>query len=355
MAGFMAAPRNHQLDGWRGIAVLGVMWLHWAIPKWRGGFPFEIGLFFFLTLTGFFITRILLREQDRGLDSGEGWKLRAFGNFQRQRALRILVPCYAAMLFGMLVGAPDLLAHPIVYFAHLSNFHIAMLPEWPWGTSHYWTLAIQQQFYLFWPLLIFSVPRRWLTATLVAMVLIAPVSRALFELRFPAIHEPGAITPCAFDYLGCGSLLALFMHRGMKTDDRRLRIAAWLCFAAYVTLYTMAACGHPVPGLRFLQQTFLSVAMAGLIAATLQGLRGPLGRLLEHPALQHVAKISYSLYLFHNLVPMALGYLAPILWKIDGSLGTGTRLLAFALVSWGISWLSWRFIELPLERRRRAT
>lgn len=54
--------RNTQLDGWRAFAVLGVMWPHWAPPAWRGGIPFEIGLFYFLTLTGFLITRILLKR-----------------------------------------------------------------------------------------------------------------------------------------------------------------------------------------------------------------------------------------------------------------------------------------------------
>lgn len=348
----MSTARNHQLDGWRALSVLGVMWLHWAIPKWRGGFPFEIGLYFFLTLTGFLITRILLRQQDQGLASGDSWKLSAFRDFQWRRALRILIPCYAAMLFGLLVGAPDLREHPLVYFAHLSNFHIALLPEWPWGTSHYWTLAIQQQFYLLWPLLIFLLPRKLLGATLIGLVLLAPASRAVIDHHFPEVHHPGAISLCALDYLGCGSLLALLMHQGMKTNDLRLRASAWCCFAIYTALYLTGSNGHSVPVLEPFQQTFLSVAMVGLIAATLSGLRGPLAWLLEHPVLQHIARISYSLYLFHNLVPMALGFVIPILWKIEGSAGTAIRLMAFFLASWGVAWLSWRFIERPLERLR---
>jgi len=353
MAVSMAASRNHQLDGWRAIAVLGVMWLHWAIPKWRGGIPFEIGLYFFLTLTGFLITRILLRERDKGEASGQPWVGAAFRDFQWRRALRILVPCYVAMLFGLLVGAPDLRAHPLVYFLHVSNFHIAFLPEWPFGTSHYWTLAIQQQFYLLWPLLIFFTPRRALGPTLLFLVALAPISRVILQHGFPEIHHPGAISSCALDYLAGGSLLALAMHGGMKTDNRCLKLAAWICLAVYSVLYTLDWNGHPVPGLRHLQQTFLTVSMAGLIAATLRGFSGLLGRFLTHPWLLHVSKISYSLYLFHCLVPMGLGFVLPMLWDIDGSLGTGIRLVAFFLTSWGVSWLSWRFIEQPLERIRR--
>ncbi|BCX48410.1 acyltransferase [Haloferula helveola] len=352
MAPVLSASRNQELDGWRAIAVLGVMWLHWAIPKWRGGIPFEIGLYFFLTLTGFLITRILLRERDRGDQSGKPWAAEAFRRFQFRRALRILIPCYAAMVFGLIVGAEDIRQHPFVYFAHLSNFHIALLPEWPHGTSHYWTLAIQQQFYLLWPILIFIVPKRALTAVLILLVAVAPISRFVLLHHFPQVHHPGAISLCALDYLASGSLLALAMHRGLAPSDSRLRLAAWGCLAVYSVLYTLDWIGRPVPGLRHVQQTFLCVSMAGLIAATLHGLPRPVAHVLTRPWVLHIAKISYSLYLLHCLVPMALGHVAPFLWEIDGSLGTAVRLICFALAAWGVSWLSWRWIEQPVNQMR---
>lgn len=85
--------RNTQLDGWRAFAVLGVMWPHWAPPAWRGGIPFEIGLFYFLTLTGFLITRILLRARLAG-EAGQGaWQRAAVEDFMKRRFARILIPC----------------------------------------------------------------------------------------------------------------------------------------------------------------------------------------------------------------------------------------------------------------------
>ncbi|MGE9270307.1 MAG: acyltransferase family protein [Verrucomicrobiales bacterium] len=349
----MGNSRNHQLDGWRAIAVLGVMWLHWAPPAWRGGIPFEIGLYFFLTLTGFLITRILLRDRDRGESTGGPWGIEAFRAFQFRRALRILVPCYAAMCFGLLVGAQDIRENPWVYFAHLSNFHIALLQEWPHGTSHYWTLAIQQQFYLFWPVLIYLVPRGCLLGTLLVLVSLAPASRAVLAVAFPQVFHPGAITTCAFDYLGCGALLAWSMHRGeLAGGGGWLRVAAWLCLPVYGLLYTLDWVGRPVPVLGHFQQTFLSVSMVGLIASTLQGFPDWRGRVLESSMLQHVAKISYSLYLFHCLVPMALGWVLPGLWAVGGGLGEGLRLGVFFAASWGVAWLSWWFLERPLERMR---
>jgi peptidoglycan/LPS O-acetylase OafA/YrhL len=348
----LTTPRNAPLDGWRAIAVLGVMWLHWSIPAWRGPIPFEIGLYFFLTLTGFLITRILLRERDAGEASGKPWRLAALKRFQWRRALRILVPCYAAMIFGLAVGADDLRQHPLVYFAQVSNFHLATLPAWPEGTAHYWTLAIQQQFYLLWPLLVFGLPRRALAPAFVIAVGMAPLSRLVLLHHFPEIPNPGAITSSALDFLGGGSLLALALHRGLDPGDPRLRAPVWTAFALYLVLYSFDIQGHPLPGLRHFQQTLLTVAMVGLVAATLAGLPAPVARVLAWRPLQHVARISYSLYLLHNLVPLALGWVLPALWWIDGPPGTALRLAVFALASWGLSWLSWRWIEQPMERLR---
>ena len=111
------------------------MWLHWVPAAWRGHFPFEIGLFFFLTLTGFLITRILLRERTACEERGGKWHFKAYVHFQKRRMMRILVPCYAAMLFAIIVGAPDIRQHWLAYFGHWSNFHMAFMAGWPSGTA----------------------------------------------------------------------------------------------------------------------------------------------------------------------------------------------------------------------------
>ena len=349
----MSTPRNTQLDGWRAFAVLGVIWLHWAPREWRGAVPFEIGLYFFLTLTGFLITRILLREKSAGEASGSPWRATAYRGFQKRRALRILIPCYAAMLFAWIFGAEDLRAHPLYYLTHTVNFHIAFLPQYPSGTAHYWTLAIQVQFYLLWPLLVFLAPRRWLPPLLLGFVALAPLSRWLLLHHFPQVINPGAISTSTADYFGTGALLALAMDRGMKAGDRRLGIAAWIAFAGYAVLYCFDEAGRPIPGLRHFQQTLLSLAFAGLISATLRGFSGRLGKVLEHPAAQHVGKLSYGLYLFHTAIPLALGKLLPFLWHpvFQGPL-LAVRLAAFALASWGVAWLCWRYLEQGLDRFR---
>lgn len=347
----MAATRNTQLDGWRAFAVAGVMWFHW-VPELRGPFPFEIGLFFFLTLTGFLITRILLRERAAGEAAGGRWRWRAYRGFQHRRLTRILAPCYAAMLFAIVVGAPDIRAHPLAYFAHVSNFHMAMMDGWPSGTAHYWTLAIQMQFYLLWPLLVFFAPRRWLGPLFGCAVLLAPLSRHLIGRWFPEIHHMQAVSVCALDYFGAGALLALAFEHGVKEGDRRITLAGRIAFVVYAVIYAFNEAGRPLPGCGIFQQTFLAVAFAGLISATLAGFRGKRRRVLDHPAVQHVGRLSYGLYLFHTPVPLLLGHVLPFLWfpVFDGPL-LFVRIAVFALVSWGAAWLCWRWLEGP-ERLR---
>jgi peptidoglycan/LPS O-acetylase OafA/YrhL len=341
--------RNTQLDGWRAFAVAGVMWHHWAPKAWRGAFPFEIGLFFFLTLTGFLITRILLREKAAGEAAGGSWKRRAYQGFQKRRLARILAPCYAAMLFAIAAGASDIRAHPLAYFGHVSNFHMAWLDGWPSGTAHYWTLAIQMQFYLLWPLLVFLLPRRALGRVFAACLLAAPLARLFIEREFPAIRHSEAMGVTALDYFGAGALLALALERGMPAGERRIAITGWLAFAGYVALYVANASGWRMAELGCLQQTLLAIAFAALISTTLGGLGGITGRMLEHPAAQHVGRLSYGLYLFHTPVPLFLGWVLPILWQPAFNAGPllGVRLLVFTLVSWGFAWLCWRWLEGP--------
>lgn len=343
----MAAQRNKQLDGWRAFAVAGVMWVHWSPVPWHKSLPFELGLFYFLTLTGFLLTRILLRERTTGEAFPEKWRWPYYLRFQKRRMTRILIPCYAAMLFAIAVGASDIRQHPFAYFLHWVNFHIAYLPEWPSGTSHYWTLAMQVQFYLAWPIVVFLVPRRWLGAAMVAAVAMAPLSRFVIHRWFPEIIHGQAIPTTAMDYFGCGALLALAMERGMPADDKRLRLAAWLAFAGYAVLYTFLELGRPLPVLGYFQQTLISITFAGLIAASIAGFHGTCGKILEHPVVQRVAQLSFGLYLFHAPVPLLLGWVLPWLWApaMQNFPGELLKISVFLLVSWWCAVLCWKYLE----------
>jgi peptidoglycan/LPS O-acetylase OafA/YrhL len=343
--GALEVQRNTQIDGWRAFAVLGVTWHHWVPRAWRGEVPFEIGLFFFLTLTGFLITRILLKERRHACGGSKGER---YSGFLRRRFGRIVVPCTVAMVFALVFGATDIRENPWWYFLHLSNFHMAVSEAWPSGTAPLWTLAIQVQFYIVWPLLLLWLPVRMLPRFFVVCLVAAPVFRWIFATHMPWVHHAEAIPLCALDYFGAGALLAWMAERSGAPDQRWARLATGIGWAAYLLIYVARECGMKllVPG--YLQQTFLAIGMAGLIGLTLIGFRGRMGRVLEHPALQHVGRISYGLYLFHSLVPLFLGFVFPFLWWNAGPHDewmTAARIVVFAFASWGMAWACWRWLE----------
>ncbi|MBC8126618.1 MAG: hypothetical protein H8M99_05670, partial [Gloeobacteraceae cyanobacterium ES-bin-144] len=123
--------RAAQLDGLRAVAMLAICWDHWRPQGWARMFPFEVFLFFFLVMTGYLVTASLLRERDRREAMGGGWRTEALKIYQIKRGLRILAPYYVALVLALVVCAPDAWKGFGWYVFHLSNFHMALLGEWP--------------------------------------------------------------------------------------------------------------------------------------------------------------------------------------------------------------------------------
>jgi peptidoglycan/LPS O-acetylase OafA/YrhL len=111
------------------------------------------------------------------------------------------------------------------------------------------------------------------------------------------------------------------------------------------------AIGWHTFGLRSFQQTLLSIALCGLIAGVIVGFSGPAGRWLENPGLQRIGRLSYGIYLFHNLAPLVAGKLFWFLWgeSFQSEAWAVVRVALFAAVTWGLALASWRWIEQPLQ------
>ena len=349
--------RIRQLDGLRGLAVLGVMWFHWAPPEWRGPVPFEAGLFFFFIVSGYFVTGMMLREvagEKAGRADGGRWE--TYRKFLARRFLRILVPYFAALALAAALGAGDVRQAAGWYLLPVCNVHMALTGAEPAEITHFWTLAIQQQFYLLWPLLVLFTPRRALAPVISVLVLAAPAWRLLGGTLLPTVPDPGLLGPSMLDYLGCGSLLAMIRLRRPEGKLPGLAPLAWISFAAYAVCYIAWHSGRTFPAPWWaLQQTFFAVACCGLVDAAGRGIRGPVGRILEHPLLLRIGALSYSLYLLHNLAPLLAGHIVAFLWApmLDSPLGAGLRIFVFAVFCWGLAVVSWRWIEQPVERLRR--
>jgi len=342
--------RAAQLDGLRAVAMLAICWDHWRPQSWTRMFPFEVFLFFFLVMTGYLITGSLLRERDRKEALGRPWRREALRVYQIRRGLRILAPYYAALALALLLSA-DVRQALGWYVFHLSNIHMAFLGDWPDGTNHFWSLSMQQQFYLVWPFVIWFVPRKRLLPVMLAFTAVGPATRWFHDDLSAWCAWPQVLTPAAFDYFGIGGLFALAVHRGMSLESPGLRWIAGFSCAAWLGLFAAHSAGRAVTGLWPFQQTFLAIAACGVVAAAIVGLPGPAGHLLTRPALQRIGQLSYGVYLFHNLAPLLAGKLFWFLWgpAFQSVFWDLFRVVLFAAVTWLLTLASWHWIETPLQ------
>ena len=351
----MQAPKNTaefrpDIEGLRGIAILLVLLFHAGLPWTPGGF---IGVDVFFVISGFLITGKLWREsqQPGGLNIAKfyAWRI-------RRLLPAALVAVAVVSLVGLLIAAPldrsELAADGAASALSLANMRFIGSVDYFAATSspspflHFWSLSVEEQFYLVWPALIVLLTwrgggsRRLIAALLIGVAASFALSMWLTDAS-PA--RAFYLLPTRVWQLGVGGLLALI---GVMGTSRRAGAVAWAGLAAVAVAGVALTAEMPYPGLAALLPTAGAVAL-------LYGGAAPSGpvRLLAAAPLRFLGKISYSLYLWHwPLLVLPIMFLERAL--------TGVEIVASVAVAIGVSWLSWRFVEQPFrygDRSRRAT
>lgn len=337
------------LDGVRAMAillVLGVHTLYLLIPKYQGRFlpGGFIGVDIFFVLSGFLITCLLLEEWQRQHRI-------SMRNFYRRRALRLFPALWAVMAvqlgYTLLEHDPlrsDLkgLAAIFFYFGNWSWKFGAVIPA---NMAQTWSLAVEEQFYLVWPLLMVALlraaNRRVMPAVMAGLIAVGFCSRlALWHLGVPWT-EVGVQTEVRLDALMIGAMLAYLLKSGWR-PGRRIELYGWVgtgCIAV-VALTTRRESGWLFDG----GYTVVALAAVLAICAALDDQR-PLGRILSLGPLQVIGRLSYSLYLWHMLIFTAVERAWPTRPSVE-RLAVGWGLTAIASV------VSYHVIELPFLRRK---
>lgn len=335
--------RMRQLDALRAIAVALVMVEHFGGSLVNAYFPISagsLGVGCFFALSGFLITGILLESFDRHAEN----KALAWRAFYIRRAAR-LVPAYFLVLLALTIFAVEPIASSWPWHAaYLTNVWIALGNP----SNVFWTLAVEEQFYLFWPFVIALAPRRYLPAAAIGLIALTLVLKTLIVLLGLPRVSLNSLLPLNFELLAMGCLLAIASYRGGRANQfawyagRTAAIftaAAWTSIGLAVASWAILGEGSLV---RYFTNSFLcGVFFVWVIVNAAIGFRGLPGRLLDHPWLQAMGTISYGLYLVHNWMPGILERLIGPQPKIV--LGPLALAATFAVCA-----LSWRYVEQPI-------
>jgi peptidoglycan/LPS O-acetylase OafA/YrhL len=321
------------------------------------------GLILFFVISGFLITGILLDTRQ---------KANYFSDFYLMRFLRLfpLYYCYLLLLFlipGLLfptdAGHMDHIYRNSGWvLAHLTNFLVAregweeIIP-----VGHLWSLALQEQFYLFWPLLVLVCSRRTLLVICTVIVVFCLLLRC--KLLVDGV-DPTVIYVLPFtrlDSLAIGSLLAVLIRSGLNQvilvkTARMITVTGIVVFTAIFLLYKRMHWSDPV--IQSGGFTLFSLCCASVIVLALnQSARGALNRLLSNAGLRFLGRHSYGLYVWHPaiisiFISLGLHKLMPR-W---GSSELPSQLAFYAITfsaSVLVSIVSWHLIEKRFLKFRR--
>jgi peptidoglycan/LPS O-acetylase OafA/YrhL len=333
----------------RALAVAGVAWHHWR-PGTLTFLPLASGVQLFFVLSGFLITGILLDAKERARESGES-RAHVLKAFYVRRFLRIFPLYYGVLIAAAMLNVNGVRESFLWHFCYLSNYYFIWAGGWNGPASHFWTLAVEEQFYLVWPILILFAPTRRLPLIFVLLTLSAPVYRIIGALVFSDVSLWGIATPGSLDSLSIGAMLA-YLRRFPTTIVQRARVSGIGVFTCSLACYILVAA---VPclseALGFLKLTLISLLFASVIGACTSGLKGIPGKLLECSPMVYLGTISYGLYVFHNFagIPMAMTFrklpFIPCVPSIGLFLAAFWTILAAAA--------SWHLYELPINRLKK--
>lgn len=291
--------RIPSLDGLRAISISMVVLAHSGLSRANA----FLGVTIFFVISGFLITTLLVQEREEtGTISLRGFYFRRF--------TRIFPAYYAALLTLLLLSRFSALALKMpCWFASVAfvrNYATPVEHSADWFTAHFWSLSVEEQFYLFWPPLLTLVGRRkgaWIS---LALILVAPLLRLGTYFALPTMrNELGYFTHTRVDALMFGCFVAVVRDSSMLRRALDLAYRWFLPTAAVLFLGVVS----PYLGGRFGAVYALPVGwsldLAAITLVLLWAVEHPkslAGRALNAKPVAHLGVISYSLYLWQQLL-----------------------------------------------------
>jgi peptidoglycan/LPS O-acetylase OafA/YrhL len=343
-----------QLDGLRCLAVLAVMFEHFFPTNVRLDVIWgRLGVRLFFVLSGFLITSLLLQCKKLS-DTGQQTRLFSVRQFYFRRFLRIIPLFYASIVVMSLLGPPEVARSAPWHFAYLSNIYAALPLHEAGLTSHFWSLAVEEQFYFMWPWLILFVPWRILPAIICMGCAVGPGYR-LCGVMFGWSHQTTLwLTPACLDTLSLGSLLAYLMIGGHLSQEQLRKWSIGALLIGLITLIYAYSQPRTHPFMIIMGDVGCGMTFSSLVYFASIGRTGFLGRILQLPPIVYLGKISYGIYIIHFFVPyLYRTFLIPAGLPDTGQLNGNLSALIYVALTIAVADCSWRFYEKPLNNLKR--
>lgn len=340
------------LDGLRGLAILGVLADHFHIPLPTVLHVGPVGVRFFFILSGYFITLSLWKVREADSKSSLH-RFILLCRFYLQRLMRVGPPFYLALAIGALFGIREVHDNILWLATFNTNHYIVFLGYWPGEISHYWSLAVQEQFYLVWPLFVLLLPRRGFMPVMMVCMAFALIFRmACITTGTNDVIRWVTLLGC-LDSFAAGAVIA-YLKRTRMLEKIHLLSRAWApalplgAFACYFMARWMTTLAYNNAFLA-LVESFDAVFLSWLLIASLTGTTGRYGRILGWSPLVYLGRISYGIYVYHIFIIVLI---SPFL--IADGLNIIARTLILLAVTLALSAVSWRYFERPFLAWKNA-
>jgi peptidoglycan/LPS O-acetylase OafA/YrhL len=342
-------PYLIQLDALRAIAIMGVIVGHHLPSSWWVNSTLQwggTGVRLFFVISGFLITGILLRARDR-VAMGKETIGGALKTFYIRRALRIFPIYYLVLAIAYAADTPPVRESILWHLGYATNFYASVQNRWPGEIGPFWSLAVEEQFYLIWPCFILLCPQKWLKAGIISTIVLGVISRYLMvKFQVNSIWIASSLVT-QLDLLGAGALLAWVNDQNPSHNYRDYplcKIGLWIGTPLYFGLLMLNTSGQGDHLTLTIGQLGLVGCCSWFVQRAARGFTGVVGRIFESKPVVQFGKLSYGIYVYHMFAPVAmykffhLPYIHDPLWRFPVTM----------LITIGATVLSWKLIEQPI-------
>lgn len=344
-----------ELDGLRFFAVSSVFIAHFSPTLGKYGDWGNIGVRLFFVLSGFLITAILLRTR-LTIEAGATTRLPALRTFFVRRIFRLWPLYFLCLFLAYAWGVQGTESSLWWHVSFTTNHYIFLHQHWPDLLSHLWSLSVEQQFYIIWPLIVLLVPITWFPWINFALIVAGPLSRAL--LLATGTTEPAftmVLLPSCLDFFAIGGLVAWNLQRGSHAQLKRpLLVLLITVLAVWIILGSILKSNQVQPASWVVYDASIqAIGFGALIQYLVFNPQNPLTPVLRLRGFVYLGQISYGLYIYHNFMHRLGPTLLRRLTGHNYFSNEAVHVIYLSSLSILTAVCSYHFFEQPLRRLGR--